>query len=140
MFFFKRKTSTDFRERRKEPRIPAKEDFLIEFKKKNFSGKPSIGNGRDISVHGIRFTSSFKLNKGDQLDVAVYLSQKFPGERKVVLKAKVVRVTKPGSLAQYRIGAELIHSEETTKEAIRNFMKWLEADASGQTKDITLAS
>ncbi len=126
MFFgflkkFKKKTPTG--ERRMEPRYGADDEFLVEFEDRR---SRYIGNSRDLSVHGLRFVTTAKLRVREKLVLNFRFPYEFPGLRQFNVRAQVIRIYRPAGTARYRIGCRLLHDSEQTKEAIRQFIFWLE--------------
>ena len=109
-------------ERRREERYPAEDEFVVEFQ----GGSSYIGSSRDISVHGVRFATTCKLKQGSKIVLNFRMPQEFPGAKRFAVKAKVARIYKPRGTERYRAGCSLIHEEEKTREAIRQFVYWLE--------------
>ena len=78
--------SSGKRERRCNPRIPIGD--LVSFT--TFAGAPGLGDGRDVSLGGIRFTAvGCRLNEGDLLQVSFNI-----GEETVDAVGRVVRSRK----------------------------------------------
>ena len=74
-------------ERRKEWRLEASGSFLVEFTKKAFPPLKGPGDGRDLSLSGVRFATGLLLKKGDHLDLVINFPQGFPAARKVQVQA-----------------------------------------------------
>ena len=122
-FLRRKKKDPGSDERRMEVRYEAEDEFLIEFQE---GGAHYLGNSRDISVHGIRFATTGKLKTHDKVVLNFRFPSDFPGEKHFTVPAQVMRVFKPAGTARYRVACHLLHDSEKTKEAIRQFIFWLE--------------
>ena len=118
-FLKKRKPTGD---RRKEERYPAEDEFIVDFD----GGTSYLGSSRDISIHGVRFATIHKMRKGASILLNFRMPQGFPGVRRFSVKAKVVRVYKPRGTERFRAGCSLLHTEDQTKENLRQFIHWLD--------------
>ena len=101
------------------------DDFLVEFTRKGQLPQKGCGNGRDLSLQGMRFATPVSLKKGEPLEVFIYFPRRFPDVAKIKLSAEVVRVYKPKGASRYRVGCRLVHLDISTRDMIRNFMEWL---------------
>jgi hypothetical protein len=124
--FLKKKSKAPSVDRRKEPRYDAADEFLLEFERKTHY----LGHSRDISVHGVRFATTSKMKNKEKVILNFRLPQEFPGTRHFTVKGHVVRVYKPQGASRFRVGCELDHDGEGTKETLRQFIHWLEHRAS----------
>ncbi len=122
--FLKRKSKVPTGERRREPRYEAEDEFMLEFKANQ---SHYVGASRDISVHGLRFVTTCKLQNKKDVLLNLRFPQEFPGTKHISVPAKVVRVYKPRGTGRYRIGCSLYHDSDLTKETIRQFIYWLES-------------
>jgi len=107
-------------EKRKEKLSLMRDDFVVEFQNDRFM-RPRLGNGRDLSVQGVRFATVVPLKKGERLAMTVYLPKAFEGDRKLCLDAKVVRVYRPKGFVRHRVGCELTHRTATSASTLRHF-------------------
>ncbi len=116
------------KEKRSEPRFQNKY-FMIEFKKKGLLHAildPQTGEGRDISINGIRFATTSSLKKGDRLEARILFMPQFPGDKEIMVTATVVRVYRPEGTKRNRIGCSLGHLSTATKHVIQEFIAWQE--------------
>lgn len=116
------------KEKRKETRILASETFFIEFKKGLIFKKVGAGNGRDLSVSGLRFVTFMKFRKADKFDLTLCFSPRFPGEKRLSLRARVLRAYRPKGAKRLRVACRLLHRSEDTKNTIREFISWVETN------------
>ncbi len=131
--FLKKKVSFPTQERRREYRYPAEDEFIIEFagREKEIPGSKDsksryVGASRDISLHGLRFVTTYKLRKKEMILLNFRFPHEFPGEKHLSLPALVVRVYRHDGMARYRIGCALKYDNPRIEETIRQFIHWLE--------------
>lgn len=119
----KSKTKYPSVNRRREERYEAEDEFVVRFTN---STKASFhGQSRDISVHGVRFVTSYKLSSRKIVDLNFVFPNGFPGAKEIRIPAKIVRVYRPRGTERYRVACSLNHQSEITKEVLRQFIYWL---------------
>lgn len=125
--FFKPKN-----ERRRSPRAESKDLVKVDFQADGPKQISAIGVGEDISMTGIRFATFAPLKKGQVLDAALHFFQLFPGNKRVAVQIKIIRVYKPFGSRRYRIGGEFIQSSANNAEfeALAAFIAWLKKQSS----------
>ena len=111
-------------DRRRELRLPAEDEFVLEFQANH---SHYIGSSRDVSIHGVRFVSTCKLKPSQKIILNFRFPHSFPGEQKFSVKATVARVYLPRGANRYRVGCSLQHESDVTEEAMRQFVFWLES-------------
>lgn len=121
--FLKTKPKYPAAERRREPRYPAEDEFMLEIKQ---TQSHYMGASRDISLHGIRFATTYKPKLKQEILLNLRFPQSFPGPKNLLVRAKVARVYKPRGTERYRIGCSLQHENDAGKETMRQFIHWLE--------------
>lgn len=132
MIWFKKNNRETMPENRRFERQTPEDVFLVEFQ--NVSAvKARLGQGKDISLGGIRFATSAPLKKGEQLQMTVYFPKKFPGPRKVKTEALVHRVYNPGASHRLRVACEFMEKTPLAEAALNSYLDW------SKTQDLTPA-
>lgn len=123
MFFFEAMFRKK-KEKRRETRIRAADEFMVEFRDLK-SQEIILCNGRDFSINGVRFATTASMEKGNMLDITFYFPHKYPKAKKINLKAKVVHIFHPKGTRRDRIGCRLVHEDASTREILNDFLTWI---------------
>ena len=113
-------------DKRKTRRLRAPKDFEVAFKKGKFFPRIGSGSGRDISMEGMRFSTTARLKIKDPLSIKLHFSPKFPGQKQIQLKAVVARIQKSKRSGQYRVGCRFQTLDAIAQETIWQFLWWLD--------------
>ena len=131
MFFSKQMQEEGSRgEKRAERRIHAADQFLIQYKAGRLFKRIGMGRGKDLSVHGLRFVTTRSFKQDEKLEIELTFSSSFPGKKKIKLLAKVIQTHLSTDEEPHPVACQLFHPDETTSEAIRQFMWWIEVKPS----------
>lgn len=112
------------REQRRDLRIRASEDFIIEYQAESMR-TGSIGEGRDLSVSGVKFAVPRKLKKGEHLAILIVFNSKFKAQRKLALEGEVRNVQRPRGARRYRIHCQFVNQTGESRQVLSRFMEWL---------------
>ncbi len=111
-------------ERREVSRLKPEDVFLLEYRKAGLRTR-RLGEVRDFSAQGVRFATPLSLRKNERLRLWFYFPKTFPGPRKKMFRARVMRVLKPNRAERYRIGCLFEEGNDAAKETLRQFIYWL---------------
>ncbi len=123
MIWFTKDNQDAYAENRRFERVNPEDIFLVEFQ----TGDPKksrLGEGKDISLGGVRFATSAMLKKGDRLKMTVYFPKHFPGPRKAEAGAFVHRVHYPGASHRLRVACEFLETSRMMEETLNSYLEW----------------
>lgn len=111
-------------DRREVARVRPEDVFLLEFRKAGLRTR-RLGEVKDFTSQGIRFATPLSLRKNERLRLWLYFPKTFPGPRKKMLRARVMRVLKPTRAERFRVGCLFEEGNDEAKETLRQFIYWL---------------
>jgi hypothetical protein len=107
-------------ERRSEPRLDARDEFLVEFRGSR-QEKPVLGHGRDLGAGSVRFAAVVPVKRRERLELTLYFPKDFPGVRVVKTAGVVTRAYQPKGALRPRIACRL----DAAPAEVGQFMAWL---------------
>ncbi len=124
---FQKKKAASPREgnERSELRLPI-HGFTVEFKRGKIFKWIVRGEVRDLSIHGVHFVTSKRFARGNRVNLTLCFPEEFPGPKRLMLDAKVVRVIRPEGAREWRVACCLRHPDDATRETIRQYLWWYE--------------
>jgi hypothetical protein len=115
---------TSKRERRGAERVGTFEALYLDYKGSKHSVSGS-GEGKDLSISGIRFASSRSFSKGDRLSLQLRFTPGSVRPEVLEVQARVVRCYRPTRSGRYRVGCNFENLSEAALKTLQDVMLWL---------------
>lgn len=112
------------RERRKAERVRIHETLYLDYLSPEH-GKKESGEGRDISLCGVRFACSSPIPKGTVLDLTLRLSPDYASNKILPLKARVVRTYRYPRQKRFRVACAFEEMDNSAYRQLEDFITWL---------------
>lgn len=81
---------------------------------------------RDLSVNGVRFSSTHVFEVGTEVNLFFHFNTMFKGVSELKVRAKILRMIPAEKKSkEVHYGCEILHETESSEQVLRDFVDWL---------------